>query len=185
MSFSKVKIRKILISVHLYTAAFITPFLLIMGVSGALYVSGNNGTATKTELAIIDNFPVDPKNNPNMEADVRALLARLDIDLPVDYVRGRKGFLQTRPTHKPFITIAEEGGTATVTLNEPDFFYSLMELHKGHGPRIFRSFETIVGIGLILIVLGGVIVGLLAPGYKKPTIVMTLLGFCACIGLAL
>ncbi len=46
----------------------------------------------------------------------------------------------------------------------------MMELHKGHGPQSFRYFGILMGIALFFVVVGGLIVGLLAPGYRKQTI---------------
>ena len=51
-----------------------------------------------------------------------------------------------------------------------------MELHKGHGPRVYRTYQLLVAVGLFIVVVGGLIVGLLANTYRRPTLVATAAG---------
>ena len=46
----------------------------------------------------------------------------------------------------------------------------MIELHKGHGPSLFKLYQKFVAILLIGVVLGGVLVGLLAKAYRGKTI---------------
>jgi esterase/lipase len=61
----------------------------------------------------------------------------------------------------------------------------MMELHKGHGPKLFKTYQKLVALALIGVVLGGFMVGLLAKAYRRKTIVATVLGLLAFLGLAL
>ncbi|MEE9329902.1 MAG: hypothetical protein V3V30_07155, partial [Parvularculaceae bacterium] len=57
---------------------------------------------------------------------------------------------------------------------------SLMELHKGHGPQLFKTYQKLVALGLMVVVLGGLVVGILAPLYRRKTLIacgIGLLGF--------
>ena len=58
----------------------------------------------------------------------------------------------------------------------PDTLNALMEIHKGHGPLIYKTLGWIAGLTLFFVVLGGLFIGLLSPAYRKPTIISSLLG---------
>jgi len=46
-----------------------------------------------------------------------------------------------------------------------------MEIHKGHGPKILRSYHKLVALLLFAVVFGGILVGLMSNVYRKKTIV--------------
>ena len=57
------------------------------------------------------------------------------------------------------------------------------QLHKGHGPAIFKTYQMIAGISLFLVIVGGLVVGLLAKVYRRKTIVSLALGSMAFLAL--
>ena len=52
--------RKLLINIHLYLAAFFTPVLLIMAISGGLYLMGIKGSYTEQQVFQGNSVKVDP-----------------------------------------------------------------------------------------------------------------------------
>ena len=46
-------------------------------------------------------------------------------------------------------------GRIVVSYNEPSIQSKLIELHKGHGPEIFRTFQKAIAVGLVFAVLSG------------------------------
>ena len=53
---------------------------------------------------------------------------------------------------------------------------ALLEIHKGHGPALYRVFGAIAGLMLFIVVIGGLLIGLLSPAYRKATIMSTIAG---------
>ena len=53
----------------------------------------------------------------------------------------------------------------------------MMELHKGHGPKLFKSYQKLVALLLLAVVFGGILVGLLAKAYRRHTIIALAGGF--------
>jgi len=51
-----------------------------------------------------------------------------------------------------------------------------MELHKGHGPKLFKIYQIITGMALFFIIVGGVVVGLMARAYRRKTIIASSIG---------
>jgi len=57
----------------------------------------------------------------------------------------------------------------------------MMELHKGHGPQLFKSYQKLVALLLLGVVLGGILVGLLAKAYRRQTSIAVIGGIVAFI----
>lgn len=172
---NKVKLRRTLVSIHLYVAALLAPAFVLMAITGALYLAGFEGETRETDLSVPDGYALS-NENPELESEVRRFIADQDLDFDFDYIRGRGDSFMTRPTSRPHLRVetGEEGITAQLV--EPDLLAALTEIHKGHGPQIYRTYGIFVGIGLFIVVFGGVLVGLLAPAYRRPTILSVLAG---------
>jgi hypothetical protein len=84
--------------------------------------------------------------------------------------------VMTRPTTRDYVSFEQGPDGLTASLHKPDFAYALMELHKGHGPRLYRTYQILVAAGLFFVVVGGLIVGLLANTYRRPTVIATAAG---------
>jgi len=61
----------------------------------------------------------------------------------------------------------------------------MMALHKGHGPKIFQSYQKFVAILLVGIVFGGILIGLMAKIYRLQTIIAVIAGVVIFVTLAL
>jgi hypothetical protein len=169
------KLRRLLISVHLYLAAFMAPAFLVVAISGGLYLAGIEGKTTDTPIDLPAGTRLDLKG-PDAADQVRALLEAQGVDVSFEYLRGRGNAAMTRPTTRDYVSFEQGPDGLTASLHKPDFPYALMELHKGHGPRVYRTYQILVAVGLFIVVVGGLIVGLLATTYRRPTLVATAAG---------
>jgi len=61
----------------------------------------------------------------------------------------------------------------------------MMELHKGHGPTAFKTYQKLVALALMAVVFGGFFVGLLAANYRRKTLIASGLGVIVFLLLAL
>lgn len=169
------KARRFLILVHLYLASIAAPSLIMVAVSGALYLANVEAKVTSTPVSLPQNAALDFQSK-TLEDDIRALLQSSNIDIDFEYIRSRGNLAMTRPTSREHVVFKKTPNGLTASLENPGLQYSLMELHKGHGPKIFRTYQILAGISLFLIVLGGLIVGMLAKNYRKPTLITTGIG---------
>lgn len=166
--------RKTLMQLHLYLAAFFAPVMLILALSGGLYLLGIKGEMVKGDAVII------PQASLNTEGDkvaqVRSLLTQAGLDADFEYLKERGPMLQTRPTSRDHYEIEQTPEGVKVTPVSPSLVAALMELHKGHGPGLFRILEQITALGLILVLVTGLIIGLKSPLLKTPTVAVTAAG---------
>ena len=169
------KIRKLLVTLHLLFAGFLTPAFLLLAITGGNYLIGNKGSLDKTPIALVENAQLDFKS-ATLESDVRKLLSANNIDYKFEYVKNRGTVIQLRPTSRKYIEMKQSAKGLTATWVQPSFQAGLMELHKGHGPTLFKTYQKFVALGLIGVVFGGFLVGVLARAYLRKTIIATVIG---------
>jgi hypothetical protein len=169
------KIRKLLITLHLLFAGFLTPAFLLVAITGGNYLLDNKGSTESTAISLPADAALDFKSE-TLQADVEALLEKANIDHKFEYIRNRGRVIQLRPTSRAYIQFEQTPDGLSATMNKPSLQAGLMELHKGHGPTLFRTYQKIVALGLILVVLGGFLVGILARTYRRKTLLATGLG---------
>ena len=177
---NKVKTRNLLILVHLFLAAFLAPSFLMVGTTGALKLAGVEPSIE--DLVLPADTQLDP-DSPTLKEDIAAILAAQNIHLDIESIRSRDGSMTTRPTSRTFARINQTPDGLKASLHKPGLQYALMELHKGHGPAIFKTYQMIAGISLFLVIVGGLVVGLLAKVYRRKTIVSLALGSMAFLAL--
>jgi len=170
------KIRRLLILLHLYAAAFMAPAFVLVAITGGLHIAGDGEAVVSSPLRIAEGATIDYKSN-TIDDDVRALLKASNIDHKFEYVKVRGSSLQLRPTSRPYIEIRKSGDDLSATLIKPNFQKAMMEIHKGHGPMKLRKYHILVAISLFFVIFGGILVGLLAKAYRKKTITALGLGF--------
>ena len=164
------KLRKNLINLHLLFAGFLAPAFLLMAISGGLYLIGNKGEFKATPISLPANAALDFKS-PSIEADVKALLKEAGVKHSFGYVKSRgANKIHLRPTNRAYLEFEQTASGLTAKRVVPDFQGSMIELHKGHGPSLFKLYQKAVALGLIGVVFGGVFVGLLARAYRRKTI---------------
>ncbi len=180
---SKVKTRQNLVLLHLFAASFLAPVFIMLAITGGLYLSDNKPETQAQDIALPAGTQIDP-DSPTLEQDIRDILARENIDVEFEYLRERKDSIQTRPTSRTYVQFDKEDDGWTAQLHTPSFHYSMMELHKGHGPQAFKIFQILAAIALFMIVMSGFVIGLISPPYRKKTLITSGLGALTFIVLA-
>ncbi len=169
------KLRNTLVLLHLYFAAFMAPAFLLVALSGGLYLLGNSGKVETTALALPAEASLD-FTSPTLEDDVRGLLSAANIDHDFEYIRNRGTLIQLRPTSRTYLSFTQTPDGLTAERHEPDLQYSMLELHKGHGPSLFKTYQKLVALTLFGVIFGGLTVGLLAKAYRRKTVIALTIG---------
>jgi hypothetical protein len=169
------KTRRLFILAHLWFAGLLAPAFLLVAVSGGLYLIGNKGEFKSTPVTLPASASLNFQS-PSLEQDVRDLLASADIDHKFEYIRNRGTVIQLRPTSRTYLEFRQSDAGLTATRKVPDLQGKLIELHKGHGPQAFKTYQKFVAIGLLGVVFGGILVGLLAKAYRRQTLIAVVIG---------
>lgn len=169
------KIRKLLVTLHLIFAGLLTPAFLLLAITGGNYLLGNKGSMEKTPIALSADSALD-FGSDTIKDDIIKLLAANNVEHSFEYVKNRGNVIQLRPTSRKYIELKQTDSGVTASWVKPSLQAGLMELHKGHGPKLFKTYSKIVALGLIGVVLGGFLVGFLAPAYRRRTLMATGIG---------
>jgi hypothetical protein len=176
--------RRFFINVHLYLSAFFAGIVVLMALSGGLYLLGIQGETTDTEIAQITGghaLLADPS-----VAAVAKVLERAGVsNFSFDYARSSGKRVYTRPTSETSYLMEVRGDTITVTRQVPDLQKRMIELHKGHGPAAFKTFQKVFAAGMLFIILSGVWLGLSAPRLRQPTLIAVGSGLLVFLGLVM
>lgn len=168
--------RKFLVTIHMYLAAFFAPAVLLVAISGGLYLVGVKGTIEEDVIYRDADLLIDPKSE-SLRGDVFALLGRAGVtSYSFEYVKVKGDILYTRPTSSDhYIIHLSEGGVELVHA-QPSLQSRMIELHKGHGPTAFKTFQQAFAIGLICIMLSGLWLGLSSTRQRLTTAMVTVIG---------
>ena len=169
------KFRKYLILAHLWIAGLMAPAFALHAISGGLYLMNIKGAATTERISLPEGSALDFES-ATLEADVRELLKTANLKPDFEYIRNRGTVIQLRPTSKTYLEFKQTPQGLSASRVKPDTVRSMMELHKGHGPQIFKSYQKFVAVLLLLVVLGGILVGLMAKAYRRQTVVAVVAG---------
>lgn len=176
--------RKTIITLHLALAAFFAPVLIITGLSGGLYLISEKGSVKQQEIYRGELAGLD-LGSKEAENQIRQFIQTQKIDYEFEYIKGNNKLAYTRPTSKLHLLFEVKNDKLVVTERTPNFAASIIELHKGHGPRAFKTFQKFMALGLLLILLSGLYLGLTSPLYKNKTIFISGLGGALFLFLAL
>ena len=151
--------RALLIKLHLYLSAFFSAAIILVAVSGGLYLIGIKGSVEQTPVGSIDGgrqLMADPGKE--------AVLNKLDLlgvtGFEFEYVKKKGSQLITRPTTRPFYTLDIQEDEITVQYNEPSLQKRMIELHMGHGPGAYNAYQQVFAAGMLFIMLSGLWLGL-------------------------
>ena len=176
--------RVLLIKLHLYCSAFFAAAIILVAVSGGLYLIGIKGTIEQTPVGTIatgQQLSQDPS-----ETNVQAALASLGVsDFEFEYVKQKGSQLITRPTTRDFYTLDISGDEAVVHYNEPSLQKRMIELHMGHGPTAYKSYQKVFAAGMLFIILTGLWLGLSSARLRFSTAVISSAGVILFFWLAL
>ena len=175
--------RKTLVTIHLYLATFLSPIILMMAISGGLYLFGLKGNVVETSIYSGPSREVNlSSSNPKQE--VKRMLSSIGVDHDFEYIKGNKKIAITRPTSRDYYVLRIQGEELTITKEEPDLIKTIVELHKGHGPTSFKWLQKITAFGLCFILLSGLWLALKSPGLRKNSLIISGLGLVLFIVLA-
>jgi len=159
----------------MYLAAFLAPFIFLVSISGGLYLLGVKGSVAEQSIFESSEIGIDAKSD-QLKSDVAALLQAAGVSgYSFEYVKVKGDTLYTRPTSRQHYVI-KLGDTVQVVRAQPSLQAALMELHKGHGPTAFKTFQKVFALGLLLIVSSGLWLGLSATRLRKRTAMAGLAG---------
>ena len=168
--------RKLLITLHLYLAAFFAPAVLLVALSGGLYLAGVKGTLDKVPLYSSSDTTIDVDSG-SLNADVAALLADAGVTAyHFETVKVSGTSLYTRPTSSDHYIIELDGNGAEVVRARPSLQYRMIELHKGHGPAAFKTFQKVFAVALVLIILSGLWLGISATRLRSAALLTSTAG---------
>lgn len=163
-----VKLRRLLILLHLYLASILAPMFILVAITGGNYLLNNKGRTETTPIALPSGTTLNFKS-ATLEDDIRKILGDTNTDIKFEYIRSRGNSATTRPTSRTFVQFDQTPEGLQANLKTPNLQYKMMELHKGHGPTLFKKYQILSALSLFLVVFGGLIVGLLAKNYRRPT----------------
>ena len=167
--------RRTMIVLHLGLATLFLPFMLVIPLSGGLYLLDIKGEQTKSEAFRIEQLP--PTEKP--EDFFRQQFKERGIDFDFEYIRASKDDFIFRPSTRVHYMASKAGDAVVVYKLEPDFVKRMIEIHKGHGPLIIRWLQVAFALALILVTLSGVYLAYIVPSYRK------IMGLCFGVGVLL
>jgi hypothetical protein len=164
--------RKLLITLHLYLSAFFAPAVILVAVSGGLYLLGVKGNVAMESVytgpAVAFELDAD---SSTLKGDVAGLLGSAGVtDFDFDYVKVKGDLLYTRPTSAEHYQIKLTADAVEVIHARPSLQNRMIELHKGHGPSAFKTFQKIFALGLLLVILSGLWLGISAARLRPKTL---------------
>ena len=161
--------RKFVLKAHLILACFFTPYILLVAISGTAYLSGFKGEFQKTELKSFKlELPVDKKEQ---ESILSQKINELGYELNYEYVKFAGAKKIFRPSSRDHYVLESEGDLHRLYLMQPNFLRSLMELHFGHGPKVFKQISILFGLCLLLVLISGILLGLWSRAFRKTSII--------------
>ena len=168
--------RKLLITIHMYLAAFFAPAVLLVAISGGLYLAGVKGTVGQEAIYSSSDVTIDRKS-ASLHADVAALLADAGVEsYSYEYVKVSGANLYTRPTSSDHYIIKLNESAVEVIHARPSLQSRMIELHKGHGPSAFKTFQKAFAVGLLFIMLSGLWLGISAARLRRSTLLTATAG---------
>ena len=176
--------RALLIKLHLYLSAFFSAAIILVAVSGGLYLIGIKGSVEQTLVGTL-SAGQQLLASPSQSA-VQSVLAEAGVsDFRFDYVKQKGAQLITRPTTRAFYTLDVVGDEIIVRYNEPSLQKSMIELHMGHGPSAYKVYQQIFAAGMLFIMLSGLWLGLSSSRLRFSTALVSGSGVALFLWLAL
>jgi hypothetical protein len=167
--------RKVIVKIHLYLATFLAPIILMIAISGGLYLFGSKGETIKSHVYTGSADEINLKAE-DINAEVNRVFQKVGIEHDFEYIKGNSKVAYTRPTSRDYYVLSIKGDDFNIVKEEPDFIKSIVELHKGHGPTSFKTLQKFTAFGLVFILVSGLWLAFITPSMRKNAIVLTLSG---------
>lgn len=160
-----------MIKIHLYLSAIAAPFLIVMALTGTSYLLGIKGSEINHEVKTIALTTKELT-----EESIAKELKLIDESYSFEYIKKVGDGAITRPTTREYYKFSATQDGTKITHVTPSFLRRLIEVHKGHGPGIIKTYEKGIGIFLLLILISGLYLALTMKKEKKITIILFILG---------
>ena len=145
--------RPAIVKIHLILAGFFLPFLIIIPLSGGLYLAGEKGSFEETKDFVLKEKL--PEQKDLFEKRVWEIFREQGISYQFEYARMRQDGADLRPTSKPHYRIR----------------------YKNHGPRAFKWLQIFFALGLLSIGISGVYLAFSVTTHRKPLFISAAFGF--------
>ncbi len=166
--------RKLYLNIHLYLAAFFLPFLLLMPITGVSYLLGEKGSKISSVEFIVDELPPIEKNQQNDW--IKNQFKNNNINFEWEYIKVNGKDLILRPSSVDHYIVSVQENRSEFIKIQPNFLLKMIELHKGHGPSLFKSLEIGAGIGLIFLTISGIILSFYSRSLRKKFLLPLIIG---------
>ena len=162
--------RQTLFNIHFYLSSFFTPFLILIAVTGTFYLNGNKGAAESKLIKEGIQFQAGVAK----KEQISKMLKEIDSSYSFEYIKDRGSSIQTRPTTRDYYNFKKKkDGSFSLYKDSPNFLLRIIEVHKGHGPKLLKYLQIVLGLSLFLIVLTGLFMSLqMKARVKQFTITM-------------
>ena len=168
--------RKLLVQIHMYLAAFFTPAVLFVAISGGLYLAGIKGSAQQEVIYTSRDISVNTQSD-TLNKDIEALLNLAGVKAySFEYPKVKGSTIYTRPTSSSHYMIKTGDRGVAVIRVQPSLQKAMIELHKGHGPFVFKVFQQAFAVGLIFIMISGLWLGLSTARLRRPVLWVAIAG---------
>ena len=179
--------RALLTKLHLATAAFMFPAVLLFLVTGGLYTWGNKGAWIEETVPVENAAPLGSLDEAQMVALARDILATRDLPEPsggLSVETGNEAGL-TWNGARTEIEIAASDGVTQATVREASFHRWMVQLHKAKGSTVFKVYATLLALVLAGLVFSGVVLGMQVKALRGLTIGSSIAGLAAFVGFVL
>lgn len=162
--------RALLVTIHMYLSSFFAPAVLLVAISGGLYLVGIKGEVIEEPIYSMSEVTIDTES-ATLKSDVLALLGDAGVTgYSFEYVKVKGDILYTRPTSTGHYMIRLDSSGATVIHAQPSLQKRMIELHMGHGPTAFKTFQKFFAAGLLFIILSGLWLGISSAKLRTSTV---------------
>ncbi|MFN8845806.1 MAG: hypothetical protein ACK5V3_11130 [Bdellovibrionales bacterium] len=167
--------RALIIKIHLILACVYLPFMLMMPFTGVSYLLGFKGEEVKTE--IFRAPPPTSLQEVELKKYFQTSLEANGIKPNFESIKANGQEFILRPSTRVHYVVKNnpEGDWAFFKV-EPNLLRRLIEIHKGHGPKLMKWFEISFGAALILTTMSGLWLAITIPTYRKITAISFALG---------
>lgn len=181
--------RIFLTKLHLITAAFMFPAIVMFLVTGGLYTWGNTGEWHEETTSIALEQPVVPTEEA-LKAIALGELDKRGVAAPSGKTRlrgeGQDAELQwTGARTEASVSLSDQPNVAEVTIKQASLHRWLVQLHKAKGSTIFKVYASVLAVVLFILVVSGLILGLQVKVYRGLTIWSSVAGILGFVGFVL
>jgi uncharacterized iron-regulated membrane protein len=165
--------RSTLFNIHFYLSSFFTPFLFLMAITGTFYLNGYKGSVESKLVMEGIQF----QTGVDKKEQVAKILNGVDSSYSFEYLKDRGSSIQTRPTTRDYYNFKKsDDGTFKLYKDSPNFLLRIIEVHKGHGPKLLKYLEMFLGVSLFFIVLSGLLMSLQMKARVKQFVITSGIG---------